>query len=319
MTNPLTDQEILQNMIRRMEEGVFPWRRPWSEPTSGVVVGSNRYNAATMWPSNLRAPKVPFGVYNGTILLARASERGYRTNLWIEAAVLEELGAKVVESDDRPVSIARYPDLSKPYGYHQEISRSVFNIDQVQECEKALGLTIWEQDEDLPPIQFESSRELLRLLERDLSLQIVLENHAAYSPMLDVVLMPDISQFHAMARRTDNAAEGETHYWATLWHEVVHWTGHSRRLNRPPHLRWGDEAYAFEELVAELGSAFLCAHLGIDGEMQHESYLDAWCRVLKQDSGVSLREASGLATQAKTFILTKEKPPGSGRRLLRLR
>ncbi len=310
-----TDQDIVKGIIAAMEAGVMPWRRPWSEPKA-VVIGGYGYQAS-MWPSNLRAPKVPFGFYNGTVPLTRAADRGYRTNLWIEKGVLRDLGAEIVEGDNQPVSVGKYPDLSKPdHAVHRNERHNIYNIDQVRDCEKVLGLSF--RDENPPPIEHKDSEQLLGLLKRDLGLKIVPENRAAYSPMLDVLMMPEIGQFHDMARNMGGADDGEAQYWATLWHEVVHWTGHQSRLNRSSHRNWGDATYAFEELVAELGATFLCAYFGIDGDMQHESYLEAWCRILEQDRGASLRRAALSATQAKDFILTEERPPRSGKRSLRL-
>lgn len=115
--------------------------------------------------------------------------------------------------------------------------------------------------------------------------------------------------------------DGEAAYWATLWHEVVHWTGHSSRLNRKQHSSWGDDEYAFEELVAELGAAFLCSHLCIPGDLQHHaSYLKSWCDALEKDLSerrgiASLWKASDFATKAKDYVLgrTKELDSEEGR------
>ena len=149
------------------------------------------------------------------------------------------------------------------------------------------------------------SQSLLeRLVDRH-SLQIVHENRAAYSPSWDIVMMPSINQFKIALTGSDDDRDGVARYWATLWHEVVHWTGHPSRLNRERHRRWGDRRYAFEELIAELGAAFLCAHLGIDGELQHESYLDSWCRALSQDRARSLWTASRYASAGKDFVLSR--------------
>ena len=65
-------------------------------------------------------------------------------------------------------------------------------------------------------------------------------------------------------------------YYATALHELVHWTGHDPRCDRQLRNRFGDDAYAVEELIAELGAAFLCAHCRIDGELQHASYVASW-------------------------------------------
>ena len=292
-TEPVTDNEILQDIIEQMEDGVSPWRNPWSDSAAGVVIGSAVHDGA-MWPSNLRAPKTPYGVFNGVILLARASKEGYRTNLWVASEVVSKLRARIVDENDRPTAIQRYREY-EPYRGSLVGIRLVYNVDQIVDCEKSLGLTFFNQRRaGTAHIQFERSEKHLVRLTKKHSLRIVKENRAAYAPSWDVVIMPDIDQF-----------ETEASYWATLWHEVVHWTGHYTRLNRDRHVRWGDKIYAFEELVAEIGAAFLCAHFGINGVLQHESYLDSWCRALKQDRIRSLWEASAFATAAKDFILAK--------------
>lgn len=108
------------------------------------------------------------------------------------------------------------------------------------------------------------------------------------------VVMPLTSQF-----------DSEADYWSTLLHEIVHSTGHRKRLDREgisaPHKK-GDDAYALEELIAETGSAFLCAQLGIYGEVQHDSYIDGWLRVLKADKKALFRACSK-AREAAEYLL----------------
>jgi antirestriction protein ArdC len=83
-------------------------------------------------------------------------------------------------------------------------------------------------------------------------------------------------------------------YAATLAHELTHWTAHPSRLARELGKRFGDSAYAAEELIAEMGSAFLCADLGITPEVRddHASYLAHWLKVLKADSRAIFTAAS---------------------------
>lgn len=114
---------------------------------------------------------------------------------------------------------------------------------------------------------------------------------AGYSPKTDDIQLPAPGQFKDIE-----------HYWATALHEVVHWTGHGSRLDRDLSVRFGSDAYAFEELVAEIGSAFLCAHLGIEGELQHPQYIAHWLKRLREDK-YAVFKASSLAQQAMDFIL----------------
>jgi antirestriction protein ArdC len=118
-------------------------------------------------------------------------------------------------------------------------------------------------------------------------------NRAYYAIEPDYVQMPPFKCFR----------DAESHA-ATLAHELTHWTRHSSRLNREfGRKRWGDEGYAMEELVAELGAAFLCADLSITPEVRedHASYLEHWLQVLKNDKRAIFPAASH-ASRAVTFL-----------------
>lgn len=121
------------------------------------------------------------------------------------------------------------------------------------------------------------------------------QNRAYYQPSTDRIVMPTTSQFVY-----------EADYWSTLLHELVHATGHSSRLNREgitsSSRKFGDPVYAFEELIAETGSAFLCAELGVYGDVQHESYLASWLKVLRDDKKAFFR-ACRFAREASEFLL----------------
>ena len=93
-------------------------------------------------------------------------------------------------------------------------------------------------------------------------------------------------------------------YYATALHELVHWTGHASRLGRKLGRRFGESAYAMEELVAELGSAFLSAHCRLDGRLQHARYIASWLDVLRRDKR-AIFVAAAQAQKAADFLLTK--------------
>ena len=116
---------------------------------------------------------------------------------------------------------------------------------------------------------------------------------AFYMPANDYIQIPP--------RATFTSASG---YYATTLHELVHWTGHTSRLDRQLRGRFGDEAYAAEELVAELGSAFLCAHCRVDGQLQHAAYIGNWLRVLRSDKR-AIFVASTKAQHAADFLLAR--------------
>ncbi len=98
-------------------------------------------------------------------------------------------------------------------------------------------------------------------------------------------------------------------YYATLVHELVHWTGPAHRLNRQMGKRFGDKAYAAEELVAEIGAAFLCAELGITQSVRpdHAQYLANWLQLLKDD-GHAVFAAAARASEAAAFLRKGRSP-----------
>ena len=124
----------------------------------------------------------------------------------------------------------------------------------------------------------------------------------AYSPAADRIMLPGVDRF------TSPEA-----YCATALHELVHWTGHEKRLNRTFGARFGDAAYAFEELVAELGCAFVLGHIGlVDATIEgHAAYLDSWLQVLRNDR-TAIFTAARHAGEAYEFILARELPLPDG-------
>jgi antirestriction protein ArdC len=115
-------------------------------------------------------------------------------------------------------------------------------------------------------------------------------NQPMYVPSLDYIVMPPAGAFRTVE-----------HFYATELHELAHWTAAEKRLNRDLKNRFGTKAYAAEELVAELTAAFLCAHLGIQGELRHAGYIADWIRLLKEDDRAIFTAASK-ASQAADFL-----------------
>jgi len=126
---------------------------------------------------------------------------------------------------------------------------------------------------------------------------------AHYTPSTDTITMPDRERFFATAN-----ASAAQNWYATLLHELVHWSGADHRLARTFGKRFGDDAYAMEELVAELGSAFLCGDLGLSASPRpdHASYLASWLKVLKADNRAIFTAASAAAKAAEWLGETKE-------------
>lgn len=129
---------------------------------------------------------------------------------------------------------------------------------------------------------------------------------ACYVPSADAIHMPDEGLFRGTASMDRSEA-----FYAVLLHELTHWSGSSRRLDRQFGERFGDEAYAMEELVAELGAAFLCARLGLTLEPRadHAQYIATWLTVLKRDTG-AIFAAAAKASEAARFLKRFSVAPG---------
>jgi antirestriction protein ArdC len=155
---------------------------------------------------------------------------------------------------------------------------SVFNYDQTEGEEVFIPI----------PLKIDIENELTYL-----NFNLKIDSKAAYNIKNDYVKMPESGMFNS----TDS-------YYSTLFHELCHWTGHESRLNRD--LKSFTESstdYAMEELIAELGSAFLCKHFGIDSELNNSAnYIGAWIKLLESDQN-AFKKASQQAYKAFTYIL----------------
>lgn len=123
-------------------------------------------------------------------------------------------------------------------------------------------------------------------------------DRACYTMALDLIRMPERSAF--VGSKTSSPAEA---YYSTLAHETTHWTGHATRCNRQLANRFGSESYAAEELIAELGAAFLCARLAVSNEPRpdHAQYIAGWLKVLRNDRK-AIFAATSKAQQAVQFL-----------------
>ncbi len=115
-------------------------------------------------------------------------------------------------------------------------------------------------------------------------------------PALDLVNMPPASSFTSIEP-----------YYAVALHELGHWSGHKPRLDRDLSGRFGTRAYAAEEMVAEFTAAFLCAHLGITGELRHAGYISNWLDLLRHDNRAIFTAASK-ASQAADYLRSFSEP-----------
>jgi antirestriction protein ArdC len=261
-------ENVTNQIVTALEKGVRPWHRPWS---ADHLAGQN--------VRPMRANGEAYRGINVLMLWGVAVERGYRGSLWMTFKQALELGGHV-----------RKGEKGSQVVYANSLTRTETNIATGEDEERSIpflkAYTVFnvEQIESLPQRFYvsEPAADPVGRIDRaevffaSTGAQISHGgNRAYYRPSDDRVQMPPFEAFEA--------AEA---YYATLAHEMTHWTKAPARLDRDfGRKRFGDEGYAMEELVAELGAAFLCADLGLSPEPreEHASYLDHWIKVMKAD------------------------------------
>jgi antirestriction protein ArdC len=255
--------EVSTRIVAELEAGAAPWIKPWS-----ATPGANTpCNAVTNRP------------YSGSnvVLLWMAQTAGYRTPRFLTFKQALELGGHV-RKGERGTRVYFVKQLQvRDKGADDDTGTRivpmlreyvVFNIDQ---CEN-LPERIVAPSAVKPRNSDERSAEIDEFLACT-GASIREGSEAYYLPGADFISLPRFEAFK-------NAA----HFYSTAFHEVAHWTGHKSRLARDLRHRFGERAYAAEELVAELCSAFLCAEFSIDGDLRHAGYIQNWIGLLKADT-----------------------------------
>jgi len=261
-------------IIADLERGVAPWVRPWT--TTGL----------SDLPSNI-VSKRPYHGANVLALWMRQTALAYPTAEWVTFKQARDLGGCVRKGEHgSPIFFVSAFEREGDNGETKRIpflkSYTVFNVAQVD------GLPL----RTIPEPRPEAARlEDVETFLRDVGATVRHGGDAAYySPGLDLIVLPERDAF------ADAAS-----YYGTALHEHAHWTGAKPRLDRTFGKRFGDNAYAFEELVAELSAAFLCAALAIPGRLQHPEYIGHWATILGGDNQ-AIWTAGARATDAVAFL-----------------
>lgn len=273
-------QIITDRILLRLETGTVPWRQPWKgggpphnlisrQPYRGVnvfLLNSTRFTAPS-WLTFRQAQTL-----GGTV---REGERSCPVVFW----KWSEPDATQTESEPTP---RRRAPLLRYY--------SVFNVEQ---CE---NVKIPGPPDSAPP-QFHPLEQCDRLVARMPQRPRITHGggRAAYCPGRDTVVMPNTTAF--------NTPES---YYSTLFHELTHATGHASRLNRSGVTQpagFGSDPYSREELIAEMGAAFLCGHCGLESHTLDDSasYIQGWLDRLREDRRLVVL-AAAQAQRASDFI-----------------
>jgi antirestriction protein ArdC len=268
-------ERITERIVGLLEQGTVPWHKPW-QVTTGL-------------PRNL-VTKKPYRGINPFLLMAM----GYESPHWLTFRQAIQLGGSVKKgekaspvvfwkpfqvTDDEKEEMKKIPLLRLYY---------VFNVAQ---CEGLKNMPT----EDTSSFAVTEAAEIVAKMPQPPAVKHGM-SHAYYVPINDMVGMPERKRF-----------ETEAAYHATLFHELVHSTGHEKRLKRQSITErngFGSDPYCKEELIAELGSAFLCGHAGIVERTIDNSaaYLEGWLKQLKEDKTLIVY-AAAQAQKAADFIL----------------
>ena len=280
---------VTARIVAALERGVVPWVRPWSTGMDTL-------------PMNASSCR-PYRGVNVLLLELEAQANGYALNRWLTYRQALELGGQVRRGGHgvtvvfwklRKVSATAdaYPAEDDPDLPERVIpllrAYTVFNVAQVDGLPAELSTVpspTWEPEA--------RAEELLLMSGATIRHGGAL---AFYQPSTDEIHLPPRQWFPRRDR-----------YYATALHELTHWSSHPSRCNRQLGQRFGDDAYAAEELIAEMGAAFLCAHCRIDGQLEHASYLASWLKVLRTDKR-AIFVAATKAQQAADYVLNLANP-----------
>jgi antirestriction protein ArdC len=260
---------ITNKICADLEAGVRPWLKPWNaEHATGRITRPLRWDGT------------PYRGINVVMLWSASVTKGYACPLWLTFRQALELGGHVRKGESGELVV-----------FASAMTRTETG-DAGEATERAIpflkGYTVFnaEQCEGLPPLYDAkaeppalTSPQRIEQADRFFAATGADIRHggtrAFYAEGPDYVQMPPFETF----RDTESHA-------ATLAHELTHWTKHETRLARDlGRVRHGDEGYAKEELVAELGAAFLCADIGITPELRddHAAYIASWLKALRGD------------------------------------
>jgi antirestriction protein ArdC len=274
-------QVITDKIITLLERGTTKTGPRWT--------GSK----AASLPINAKTGEAYHGI-NVLLMWAEMSERGYAVSRWLTYNQAAELGGQVRKGQKSVMCVYYQTVQKKDDGQDDDDGESyflvkpfwVFNVAQIDGL--AADITA-----PAPAKDFDANQEAEQILTTSQARIDYGFDKAFYSSRHDRIFLPERERFTT-----------PENFYATALHELTHWTGHESRLNRQFGKRFGDDAYAIEELVAELGSAFTVGQLGmIDATVEtHADYVNCWLKVLKGDKRAIFTAASQ-AAKAADFIL----------------
>lgn len=284
---------VTDKIIADLEYGVIPWQKPWRDNPETQIIRPLRHNGT------------PYRGINTMLLWGASEERGYISPYWMSYRQATALGGQVKRGEKGSLVVfanrltktdtdenGNDTEIEIPYmkGY------TVFNVQQIDGLPERYTVT------HAPPLADEFDRIERADAFKSATNATIFHGDAGayYVESSDHIQMPPFERFRDAPS-----------YYAILLHELIHWTKHPARLNRDlGRKKRGDAGYAREELVAELGAAFLCADLGLTPETRpdHASYIDYWIKVLREDKR-AIFSAAAHAQRAADYLIGLQPQP----------
>ena len=271
-----TYELITSRVMQSLERGVVPWKKPWGE--------SN-------WPTNAYTRKKYTGC---NVFLLRATD--FPSTFWVGYSQAQHMGTHV-KKGEKGTQIVKWNPLKRKddegniviVGMAPQIL-TVFNLSQTTADWESL------EEKGTEPVLLRDAEDVVNGYRDRPGIEYGYQD-ACYNPIKDLVRMPNRDRFES--------SEG---FYSCLFHELAHSTGHESRLNRNLKNFFGDEKYSLEELVAEMGAAFLGGECGILDQTFENTvgYIESWLKALSKDKGMFVKAASQ-AQRAADYILGKTK------------
>jgi len=266
---------VTDSIIAELEKGAIPWVKPWRVDSSA--------------DKNFISQK-PYQGINRLLLGMSSMSKGYTNPAWATFKQWQESGANV-KAGEKATHIVFFKPMKstdkatgKESGYCVIRGYAVFNVAQTDM-------------QIIPSVMPDAPFNPVPACEDRIVKTGASISHggdaAFYMPSQDRIQLPNKGSF-----------DSEANYYATAFHELSHWTGAKHRLDRSLDKgRFGNPAYAFEELVAEISAAYLCADYKIQGELRHAGYIQSWLKACKDDSK-AIFKAAAHAQRATDYINT---------------
>ncbi len=276
-------EQVTAKIVEALKQGVAPWRRPWRHDFTNTGAAANAASGRS---------------YRGVnaLLLGLA---GYSSRWWATFAQIQALGGRV-KKGERAMRVVYWRQVEKTKVNEAGVEEvetfpllRVYCVFNVEQCEgDGIEKYLAQPRTTAAFSDFEPAEQVIAATGA-----IIRHggNRAFYQPNGDFIQLPPKDAF-----------ESQVAYYGTLAHEACHWTGNESRLNRlKKNARFGNAAYSFEELVAEIGGCFLLAGIGVpqsDDLSNHNAYLGHWLSILQADP-TAIFSAASQASAAVDYIL----------------